>query len=143
MSTKVLVVDDEQDFVELISFNLKEHGYRVLTANNGLDALFKARRSQPDVVILDLMMDGIDGYSVCEILRRQLSTRTMPVIMVTAASGQLPRLNGLAAGANDFLFKPFSPQELVRRVAAVIAESADRQRTAEEEAAEDPDGTAR
>ncbi len=99
MSAKILVVDDEADFVELIAFNLKQEGYEVITANTGLDGLFKARRFLPDLVVLDLMMEGIDGYSVCEILRRQLSTRTMPIIIVTAIAGQLARLNGLAVGA--------------------------------------------
>ena len=121
MNTKILVADDEQDFVDLISYNLKEHGFTVLASNDGLDALVKARRYLPDLVILDRMLDGMDGYSVCEILRHQPSTKGIPVIMITAATGQIARLNGLAAGADDFLPTPFSPHELMQRVERVLA----------------------
>ena len=116
MSAKILVVDDEHDMLEMLSYNLKEEGYEVLTADNGLEALNKARRFLPDLIVLDLMLDGIDGYSICEILRCQPSTANMPVIIVTALSGQIARLNGLAAGADDYLTKPFSPRELLIRV---------------------------
>ena len=120
MSAKILVVDDEADFVELISFHLRACGHRVHAAHNGLEALFLARRVLPDVVILDVMMEGVDGYSVCEILRRQPSTKAVAILMVTAASGVIARLNGFAAGADDFLVKPFSPQELLSRVDQVM-----------------------
>lgn len=121
MSQKVLVVDDEADFVELITFTLREAGYHVLTANNGLDAVWIARRAQPDLIILDLMMEGIDGLSACEILRRQLSTRRLPILLITAALGEMTRLNSLAAGATDFMRKPFSPRDLVSRVGELMA----------------------
>ena len=124
MNARILVVDDEQDFVELIAFNLREHGYEVITAHNGLDALFKARRFLPDLVVLDVMMEGVDGYSVCEIMRRQPSTKDMPVIMVTAVTGQIARLNGLSAGANEFFHKPFSPLALVKRVEVILRQHA-------------------
>lgn len=120
MSAEILVVDDEADFVEFISFHLKSRGHIVHSASNGLEALFLARRVLPDLVILDLMMEGVDGYSVCEILRRQPSTKSAAILMVTAASGQIARLNGLAAGADDFLVKPFSPQDLLGRVEQVL-----------------------
>lgn len=120
MSAKILVVDDEQDMVELLTYNLKERGYEVLASADGLDALNKARRHLPDLILLDLMLDGIDGYSVCEILRRQPSTASVPVIMITALAGQIARLNGMAAGADDFITKPFSPQELMERIQRVL-----------------------
>src|SRR5262245_6427759 len=120
MGAKILVVDDERDFIEFVSFNLKQQGYEVLAATNGLDALYQARRSLPDLVVLDLMMDGIDGYSVCQILRRQPSTRTMPIIILTAAGGQMARRNGLASGADEFMTKPVTPRELVRRIEDVL-----------------------
>jgi DNA-binding response OmpR family regulator len=82
--------------------------------------LLKARRFHPDLVVLDVMMEGMDGLSVCEVLRTQPSTKSIPVIMVTAAAGEIARLNSLAAGAADFLTKPFSPQELVRRIGRVL-----------------------
>jgi two-component system phosphate regulon response regulator PhoB len=120
MSTKILVVDDEQDMVELLAWNLKERGYQVLTAATGLEALNKARQHLPELILLDLMLDGIDGFSVCEILRDQPSTATVPVIIITALAGQIARLNGLAAGANDFVTKPFSPAELMTRIERVL-----------------------
>jgi DNA-binding response OmpR family regulator len=120
MRPKILVVDDEPDVVELISFNLRTRGYETIEASNGLEALIKARKFQPDLVVLDVMMDGLDGLSVCEVLRSQVTTKSIPVIMVTAAAGEMARLNSLEAGAADFLTKPFSPQELARRVGRVL-----------------------
>ncbi len=136
---RVLIVDDEPDFLQLIAFSLEEQGYRVLTASNGLEAVLKARRVQPDAVVLDLMMPGLDGYSACEILRRQLSTRTLPIIVVTAATSEFSRLNALAAGANDFLTKPFSPQELVKRVGRLVEQSITLQQAEEARARSDSD----
>ena len=120
MRERILVVDDEPDVVELIGFNLRRQGYDVVAAHNGLDGLLKARRLQPDLVVLDVMMDGMDGLSVCEILRTQPSTKTIPVIIVTAAAGEMARYNGYAAGAADFVTKPFSPSELVRKVGRLL-----------------------
>src|SRR5262245_29809975 len=116
MSARILVVDDEPDFVEFVALHLKQRGFEVFTANNGLDALLHARRLLPELIVLDVMMDGIDGYSVCEILRRQPVTQQIPIILVTAATGRIAHLNGLASGADDFLPKPFSARELLRRV---------------------------
>ena len=124
MKARILVVDDEPDFVELISFNLRQHGYEVITAQNGLEALCKARRFLPDLVVLDVMMEGVDGYSVCEILRSQLSTRDTPVIMVTAAAGQIARLNGFGAGANEFFQKPVSLSALLPRMESILQQHA-------------------
>ena len=120
MRPKILVVDDEPDVVELITFNLRARGYDTITAGNGLEALIQARRFQPALVVLDVMMDGLDGLSVCEVLRSQVATKSIPVIIVTAAAGEMARLNSLEAGAADFLTKPFSPQELARRVGLVL-----------------------
>ena len=120
MRAKILVVDDEPDIVELIGFNLRSRDYEVISASNGLEALLMARRHRPDLVVLDVMMDGMDGLSVCEILHSQAATRTTPVIMVTAATGEMARINSLAAGAADFLTKPFSPNDLVQRVGRLL-----------------------
>lgn len=124
MRAKILVVDDEPDVVELIGFTLRTRGYEVISASDGLEALLKARRLQPALVVLDVMMDGMDGLSVCEILRTQPSTKTMPVIIVTAAAGEMARLNSFSAGATDFMTKPFSPQELARKVGRILEASA-------------------
>lgn len=120
MHGKILVVDDEPDVVELIGFNLRSHGYEVISAKDGLEALLKARRFLPDLVVLDVMMDGMDGLSVCEILRTQPSTKTIPVIIVTAAAGEIAKLNSFEAGAADFMTKPFSPHELVRKIGRLL-----------------------
>ena len=121
MRATILVVDDEPDVVELIGFSLRSRGYEVLSAHNGLDGLLKARRHLPDLILLDVMMEGMDGLSVCEILRAQPSTKGIPVIIVSAASGEMARFTSLAAGANDFVSKPFSPRELVTRVEHLLA----------------------
>ena len=134
MREKILVVDDEPDVVELIAFNLRRRGYEVISAHDGLEGLLKARHCQPQLVVLDVMMEGMDGLSVCEILRAQPATKRIPVIIVTAAVGEMARLNSLAAGANDFLSKPFSPQDLVRMVGRVLA--AQRPQAAGEDAGE-------
>ena len=115
-----MLVDDELDMLELMAYNLGAQGHQILTAVTGLDALNKARRFLPDLIVLDLMLEGIDGFSVCEILRAQPSTGQVPVLVVTALGGQIARLNALSVGADDFLSKPFSPQELVRRVGEIL-----------------------
>src|SRR5436190_4384395 len=113
---KILVVDDEPDALELISFNLKGAGYEVLTAEDGNSALRKARARKPDLILLDLMIPEVDGLEVCKILRRDPETSAIPIIMLTAKAGELDRILGLELGANDYITKPFSPRELVLRV---------------------------
>ena len=120
MSAKILLVDDETDMLEMMAYNLGAQGHQILTAVTGLDAVHNAQRLVPDLIVLDLMLDGIDGFSVCEILRAQPSTGRVPVLVVTALGGQIARLNALAVGATDFLSKPFSPQELIRRVQDIL-----------------------
>ncbi|MBI5387582.1 MAG: response regulator [Verrucomicrobia bacterium] len=121
MSKRVLVVDDEQDMVDLLGYNLRSRGYEVIVALNGLEAIHKARICTPDLVLLDLMMAGMDGFTVCEILRHHPSTARVPVIMVTALAGEMVRLNGLDSGADDFITKPFSPVQLMERVDRLLA----------------------
>lgn len=116
MSTKVLVADDESDYVELISFNLKQRGYEVFTAYNGFETLSQARKEVPDVIVLDVRMPGIDGFSVCAILRSESLTGSIPILMYTALAGEIPRLNEAKAAADDYLIKPFGIQELLGRV---------------------------
>ena len=116
MRRRILVVDDEPDLVELVSFNLRAEGYEVITAANGMEALNQARASLPDLIVLDLMMPELDGLSVCEILRRLPSTAPIPVIMLTAWKSELTRIIGMDTGAEDYITKPFSPRDLVMRV---------------------------
>ena len=116
MQKKILVVDDDADLVELISFNLKQAGFSVGAAYNGVDAIKKARTLLPDLIVLDVMMPELDGFAVCEILRRDSTTASIPIMMLTALSSELGRVAGLGSGATDFVTKPFSPRLLVQRI---------------------------
>jgi two-component system alkaline phosphatase synthesis response regulator PhoP len=116
VTPKILVVDDEPDMRELISFNLQAEGFNVFTAGTGPEALNQARAVLPDLIVLDLMLPDLDGVAVCEILHRLPSTAPIPIIMVTAWSSELARIIGLEMGADDYLTKPFSPRELVLRI---------------------------
>ena len=116
----VLVVDDEPDIVALVAYHLAKSGYRVSTAASGSDALDAARRERPALVVLDLMLPGLSGYDVLEQLRAGDATRDIAVLMLTARREEQDRIRGLSLGADDYLTKPFSPQELVLRVAAIL-----------------------
>jgi two-component system phosphate regulon response regulator PhoB len=116
MKQKILVVDDEPDAVELIEFNLTGAGFDVITAEDGAEALKKARRSLPDLILLDLMLPEVNGLEVCKILRRDSATSAIPIIMLTAKAAEIDRVLGLELGADDYVTKPFSPRELVLRV---------------------------
>ena len=117
---KILVVDDEEHIVELIKFNLETNGFKVISANDGNDALKLAKNEVPQLVLLDLMLPGMDGYDVCREIRRDQSISTMPVIMITAKGEELDKILGLELGADDYITKPFSVRELVARVKAVL-----------------------
>ncbi len=113
---RILVVDDEPDAIELIRFNLKASGYEVLTAEDGEEALAKARKFSPDMILLDVMLPEIDGLEVWKILRRDPATASLPIIMLTAKASEIDRVLGLEFGADDYVTKPFSPRELMLRV---------------------------
>lgn len=117
---RVLVVDDEADIVALVAYHLVKAGYRVSTASSGPDAIAAARQERPALVVLDLMLPGASGYDVLEQLRSQPATREMAVLMLTARREEQDRIRGLSLGADDYLTKPFSPQELVLRVGAIL-----------------------
>ena len=114
--TKILVIDDEPDAVELVEFNLRSAGYEVVTAADGAEALKKARAHSPDLVVLDVMLPEVDGLEVCKILRRDPATSGIPLIMLTAKAAEIDRVLGLELGADDYITKPFSPRELVLRI---------------------------
>ena len=116
----VLVVDDEADIVALVAYHLARAGYRVSTASTGQAALDAARREQPALLVLDLMLPGLSGYEVLEQLRADPATRDIAVLMLTARREEQDRIRGLSLGADDYLTKPFSPQELVLRVGAIL-----------------------
>jgi two-component system phosphate regulon response regulator PhoB len=117
---RILVVDDEADIVALVAYHLAKAGYRVSTAANGSDALVAARQERPALVVLDLMLPGLSGYEVLEHLRAAEATRDIAVLMLTARREEPDRIRGLSLGADDYLTKPFSPQELVLRVGAIL-----------------------
>ena len=117
---RVLVVDDEADIVALVAYHLVKAGYRVSTASSGPDAIAAARQERPALVVLDLMLPGASGYDVLEQLRAQPATRDIAVLMLTARREEQDRIRGLSLGADDYLTKPFSPQELVLRVGAIL-----------------------
>lgn len=120
MTQRILVVDDEPDITALVAYHLAKAGYRVSTAASGAEALRAAREERPDLVILDLMLPGVSGYDVLADLRGMDETRDVGVILLTARREEADRIRGLSLGADDYLTKPFSPQELILRVAAVI-----------------------
>lgn len=117
---RILVVDDEPDIVELVSYNLKKEGFDVSSASDGEEAMRKIRGDNYDLVILDLMLPGIQGTEICRILRNDPRTLRLPVIMLTAKGDEIDRILGLEIGADDYLTKPFSPRELAARIRAVL-----------------------
>ena len=118
--SKILVVDDEPEAVELVEFNLKQAGFTVTTAADGAEALNKARTTPPDLVVLDLMLPEINGLEVCKMLRRDPATAALPIIMLTAKAAEIDRVLGLELGADDYITKPFSPRELILRIQKLL-----------------------
>lgn len=116
----VLAVDDERDVSDLVAFQLTRAGCTVVTAATGRQALERVHARKPDLIILDLMLPDIDGFGVCEILRRQPATATIPIIILTAWATSDARHLGLELGALDYLTKPFSPRSLVERVQSLL-----------------------
>ena len=120
MSAHILVVDDEPDISALVAYHLAREAYRVRTASSGPEAIRAAEVERPDLIVLDLMLPGMSGMSVLEELRRRPETQDIPVILLTARREEQDRIAGLKLGADDYVAKPFSPQELILRVAAVL-----------------------
>jgi len=117
---QILVADDEQDIIALLSFNLEQEGFSVRNASNGRKALEMIRDEKPALVILDLMMPEINGMDVCRVMRGNTETADIPVIMLTAKSDQLDKILGLEMGADDYITKPFHVRELIARVRSVL-----------------------
>jgi phosphate regulon transcriptional regulator PhoB len=122
----ILVVDDEADLVELVSYNLRKDGFIVDSASDGETALTKVRKGKYDLAILDLMLPGIQGMELCRILRNDSKTAGLPIIMLTAKGEEVDRILGLEMGADDYMTKPFSPRELIARVKAVLRRSTEK-----------------
>jgi two-component system alkaline phosphatase synthesis response regulator PhoP len=117
---KILIVDDEEDILDLVNYNLTKEGYKVYQVTTGEDALESAREVVPDLVLLDLMLPGLDGLEVCKILKNDPLTHNIPIIMLTAKGEETDVVTGLELGADDYIPKPFSPRVLIARVRAVL-----------------------
>ncbi len=117
---KILVVDDEEDILELVRYNLSKERYRVSCALSGEIALEKAREERPDLILLDLMLPGLDGLTVCRQLKRDPLTSNTPIVMLTAKGEEADIVVGLELGADDYIVKPFSPRVLEARIKAVL-----------------------
>lgn len=117
MAQRILVVDDERPIAEILKFTLEREGYEVDVAYDGLEAVEKARRQPPDLIILDIMLPRLDGFSVCREVR---SFSSVPILMLTAKEAEVDKVLGLELGADDYVTKPFSPRELTARVRAVL-----------------------
>lgn len=118
LKSTVLIVDDETHIVELVKFNLEKEGYRALVARDGLEAYNKAKKDKPDLIILDVMLPGMDGFEVCRMIQKDAEICDTPIIMLTARSEEIDKILGLEIGADDYITKPFSPRELIARVKA-------------------------
>lgn len=117
MAEKILIVEDELTLQETLAYNLKKHGYQVESANDGQSGINKAKEYKPDLILLDIMLPGIDGFEVCRILRKDM---IVPILMLTARDDEIDRVVGLEVGADDYLTKPFSMRELIARIKALL-----------------------
>jgi two-component system phosphate regulon response regulator PhoB len=117
---KILIVEDDHDIVEMVEYNLREEGYATISAFNGEDGLRLAKKENPDLIILDIMLPIIDGFEVCRNLKSEKVTADIPVIILSAKSQETDKVVGLELGADDYITKPFSPRELIARIRAIL-----------------------
>jgi phosphate regulon transcriptional regulator PhoB len=120
MTKRILIVEDEQDLVRLLKYNLDKEGFRVNTVSDGSLVLAEMRREEPDLLVLDLMLPGMDGLEICRQIRRHDRYSFIPILMLTARSDEADRVVGLEIGADDYVTKPFSMRELIARVRALL-----------------------
>jgi DNA-binding response OmpR family regulator len=121
---KILLVEDQVELLDLFTTYFKSEGFATATATNGVEALKKARTVHPDLILLDVVLPELDGFAVCEILRKDSATANTPIIMVTGLAGQIPRCAGIESGATDYVSKPISPSELVLKVRQTLSQTA-------------------
>jgi phosphate regulon transcriptional regulator PhoB len=133
MPSKILVVDDEKDIVELISYNLGKEGFSVTKAYDGEGALDSVKKDRPDLIILDLMLPGMQGMEVTKRLRNNPETANLPIVMLTAKSGEVDTILGLEMGADDYVTKPFRVRELMARVRALLRRAGLKEKESEKE----------
>ena len=123
MQPLILIVEDEPSLVELLRYNVEKADYRAMTTTDGEEALLLVEEENPDLIVLDWMLPGLSGIEVCRRLRGRVETRSTPIIMLTAKGEETDRIYGLETGADDYMVKPFSPNELVARIKAVLRRS--------------------
>jgi DNA-binding response OmpR family regulator len=119
-SPRILIIEDEQDVVDLLTLHLRKAGFALSTATDGTTGLRKAREESPALIILDLLLPKMPGLEICKVLKTDIATRQIPILMVTAKAEEIDRIVGLEFGADDYVTKPFSPRELVLRVNAIL-----------------------
>lgn len=120
MKKKIFAVDDEPDILELISINIREAGYNVLTFEDSHSLMVQLEKEIPDLIVLDIMLPEMDGFEVCRILRNSKKYKEIPILMLTARSDVTDKILGLEFGADDYMVKPFSPRELVARIKSIL-----------------------
>ncbi len=116
MRKKILIVEDDTDLLEMLRLSFKGAGFSIATATNGIEALKKVRSLQPDLIVLDLVLPELDGFAVCEILRKDRAMASIPIIMLTGLSSEFTRFAGMESGATDYVTKPVMPSELVSKI---------------------------
>ena len=117
---KILIIEDDQDIVEMLEYNLREEGYDTFSALNGKDGIALAKKEQPNLIILDIMLPILDGFEVCRMLKSDEIAAQIPVIILSAKSQETDKIVGLELGADDYVTKPFSPRELIARIRAIL-----------------------
>jgi two-component system, OmpR family, alkaline phosphatase synthesis response regulator PhoP len=122
---KILLIEDEQDIVELVTYNLSREGFEVISSRSGEDGLKKAQTTKPDLILLDIMLPGINGLDICRTLKNDNKTSQTPIIMLTARNEDIDVVTGLEVGADDYVTKPFSPRILTARIRAMLRRSED------------------
>ncbi|MBW1971229.1 MAG: response regulator [Deltaproteobacteria bacterium] len=120
---KILIIEDETDLVELLSYNLKKEGFSTISCTDGWKALNIVRKEKPDLILLDLMLPGLSGIEICKMIREDKKIKDIPIIMVTAKTTETDKVVGLEIGADDYVTKPFSIRELIARIKAVLRRS--------------------
>ena len=119
--TKVLIVEDNEEMLEILTLSLEAEGFTITTAQSGIEAIKKARANHPDVILLDLMLPEMDGFGVCETLRRHEATADLPILVVSGVTGEFTRLASLESGGTEFISKPAKPSDLAARIRAAVA----------------------
>ena len=121
MGKKILVIEDDPATLRLVDYSLKQEGYEIITASNGLEGIRKARGESPDLVILDVMLPGMDGFEICYRLRSEPTTAKLPILMFSAKAQEIDKDTGIKVGADDYLTKPSAPADIINRVEKLLA----------------------